>query len=79
MGARLSFDDPLCPAVSGHRGKPRTEDERHRINSPPPGLGEGLEVGAHSTYSGTPTTKVQLVVPLPPMFSVATFFAPLTW
>lgn len=27
----------------------------------------------------TPTTKLTLVVPLPPMFRVATFFAPSTW
>ena len=27
----------------------------------------------------TPITKLQLVVPLPPMFSVWKFFAPSTW
>jgi hypothetical protein len=60
----------LCRAVAR---EPIEKEKRRAVEGPP------LREFGKSALAYLPTMKTQLVVPLPPMFSIANFFAFSTW
>ena len=85
---RAAAEQPLAPAApstpsAASARRARSGHERAACRwancaQPTEGGQYGWASFAHPTHH-TPTMKLTLVVPLPPMFSVCTFFAPSTW